>query len=685
MAIDVKYDENQKRNRGRRNNYVRDVSGNPYAEDIDALGIDEDDEVDVEEEEESLEDVLRKYEEEGLREGETREDRDRRLKILRKQEKLRQKELGRSKALGTLKLSSGRLFSLLITGILWCVIIAFADYTLYMRWIKYPPQQKFNHKMYGMYCLENWMGCLKERDSGKIATFIEDKSYLEEETKYANSSSIRIDFFNKMLDTVKYTPDEVDVYNIYGNLYIDKKTGKTIKKNDEVTIDSTVSLSYIDYASVEIDKAHIKEMLEVAGLTLGDAGYSEKLTDIFCDYMCNYVELPIKTDSSYSPHFLVNMDGTYALSNEEDIYLDKLLFSSDEFYDLLERFSLAAGEGALNPEWSVWSVAKQTMSSSFIGSEPAQYFKSLPINQDWLTWNSSSAKKEEDEPYKYKPDYVIGHFWCGSYFLQNEYFEWDSNGNKVYKAITAPLGNGTFENPASLNTEILTTTPWTGPSSSGLNTTLDMPISVKMVDYGVSEKALSWFESKDERNRGHDVKSELQFVYYVFEVKNLSNRPLVINDNSSLVDSGINMYPRTGNIYGLTSQISLNPGEVGIIESWSSSTVLNRLYVIWGANFKRKQDVIWFRQLQGNLEDDSWNKGVSINTSRQGEETLASLSNQNKQTEVPQGENSQGSSGAENQVDNQGSGSNSTVQNGGSSSDPEVDELEKLLAERYGG
>ena len=161
-----------------------------------------------------------------------------------------------------------------------------------------------------------------------------------------------------------------------------------------------------------------------------------------------------------------------------------------------------------------------------------------------------------------------------------------------------------------------------------------MPISVKMVEYGVSQEALDWFDSKDKRNRGHDINSELQYVYYVFEVKNLSDRELTVTDNSSLSDSGKNLYPRTGSIYGLKSQVDLKPGESGYIESWASSKSLNRLYIIWGADFSRTQDVVWFRKLKGDIEDTSWNKGVSLNTSRLGEDVVKEQDGYAVETEI---------------------------------------------------
>ena len=147
MAVRIDYDRENKPKRRTVNS--RDVSGNPYAEDIASLELE--DEVDVEEEEESLEEAIRKIEDTPLLEGETEEDRQRRIKILKKQARQYEKEAGRYKAVSTLKLSSGRLFSLVITGLFWSAALVFITYTLYMRWVKYPPKEPIDHKMYGMY------------------------------------------------------------------------------------------------------------------------------------------------------------------------------------------------------------------------------------------------------------------------------------------------------------------------------------------------------------------------------------------------------------------------------------------------------------------------------------------------------------------------------------------------------
>ena len=143
-----------------------------------------------------------------------------------------------------------------------------------------------------------------------------------------------------------------------------------------------------------------------------------------------------------------------------------------------------------------------------------------------------------------------------------------------------------------------------------------------MVAYGVSQDAINWFESKDERNRGKDVQSEVQYVYYIFEIKNLSDKTIRIADNSSISDANVNLTKRTGIIYGLTDTLVLKPNETGRIESWGAAVDLNKKYRIWGADFKREKDVVWFRKLAGDLEDRSENKGVAINRTRYRDDTV---------------------------------------------------------------
>ena len=46
-----------------------------------------------------------------------------------------------------------------------------------------------------------------------------------------------------------------------------------------------------------------------------------------------------------------------------------------------------------------------------------------------------------------------------------------------------------------------------------------------------------------------------QYVYYTFEVTNMSDKELVISDNSSLADKNANIASRTGVMYGITDSV----------------------------------------------------------------------------------------------------------------------------------
>ena len=195
--------------------------------------------------------------------------------------------------------------------------------------------------------------------------------------------------------------------------------------------------------------------------------------------------------------------------------------------------------------------------------------------------------------------------------MENYYVVKDSEGNETV-GISANIGDGTLENPAGINTEIVTSV-FDGKCK-------ESPIKVELIEYGVSEDAINWFEAKDERNRGIDVQSEVQYCYFVFRVTNLSNKELVISDNSTLCDSNANVSSRTGTIYGLKDTAVLKPDESGIIESWNKSTELNKKYVIWGNDFARRTNPVWFRVLAGNIDDPSEDKGVTLNKTRDSSE-----------------------------------------------------------------
>lgn len=532
------------------------------------------------------------------------------------------------------KLSGGRIFLMTLTGILSSAALGVLTYGLYMNQIKYPSQMVIDDSSTGSYCLRNWEQTIRNLDSNISKFMGTDTSYLEQEIEYANDDEVRIAFLKKIAQTVEYIPKQTEALNKYGNLMVDRND-EVVYMDSDVKVGEEITLSYVDYSKIKLDKEKIQELMEAEKLAVGDVDYSVKLIDVFCKYITDIEELPIKQDSKYIPNLALGKGNKYVITKEEDIVIDKLLFSSEEFFELLDKFSImAGGSGAENPDWVAWNSLSEEEKKK--QDEPSKTLEELQPTAEWVTWNNleRDEQKKQEEPPKYSSKGLIDKTWCGTYYLQNEYTEVDANGNVINVAVGAMKGDGSQEDPAGMNTDVITyvlldepeegETPQEEEASADTEATenkeevseTSKPIKIRMTEFGVSKDAVDWFESKDVRNRGIDINSEVQYCYYVFEVTNMSDTELTINDNSSLCDVNANLHSRTGEIFGLTDSVTLKPDETGIIESWGMSTSLNKQYVIWGADFARRESPVWFRVLMGDLEDETEEKGVLINDTR---------------------------------------------------------------------
>lgn len=497
------------------------------------------------------------------------------------------------------KPSKDRIVKTSIMGVFTASILSLIIICVYGNIVRFPKREEIIQEQTGIHCLNNWVASLKSMES------LGSESYINQEIVYANGSELKVNFYKRMLSTVAYTPKVVNVKNVYGNDYIDKKTRSAVSEPSDVKEGEEVSLSYIDYENIVIDETLLSTIMLKYNLKIGDVDYENKLVDVFCEYMCTIYEdtIPIKS-IDYVPNIVKNSKtGYYSVFPEEDVYIDKLLFSSQEFRELLIRFSEVASKVSGNVE--------------------------LVPTEEWSLWDSLSdeQKKVSPEPSKYSYKQVISKTWCGVYYLQNEYELKDSQGNVIKKGVSANIGDGTFGNPASLDTGIITSIFVNEQDEEGKEVVNEYPIKVILRDYKVSEDAIHWFESKDERNRGIDVKSEVQYCAYSIEVVNLSSKELVITDNTSLCDQNANLFPRSGEMFGLNSTLTLQPDQSGIIESWGKSTELNRKYLIWGSDFARRKEPVWFRVLSGDMEDDSEEKGVNLNKSRNSSEETSQTEN----------------------------------------------------------
>lgn len=489
------------------------------------------------------------------------------------------------------KLPKGRYIKAIVGGIITSVVVGGVAYGYYYNQFRYPSQMVENIEESGLGAINKWIDAINTLDNSEIKSIIGSDSYLAKEVEYANGKGYKLDFIKKIVSTVSYKPKQVEALNKYGNVMVEKGTDRVVYTDSLVNGDGEeVELSYIDYAKVPLDGGKIRSLMKELDISVGDVDYSNKLVEVFCKYISSLDSLPTTTVERV-PNLVKESVG-YSMGKDEDIYLDKLLFSSEEFYDLLERFSAyAGGSGKENPDWVKWN--KLSNEEKKKKEEPNKVIDTMEPTKEWVKWNESKDKDSKEEPVKYEPKKVISMVWCGSYYLLNE----------LSNPIVAEVGDGSLENPAGLDTYIVTSVYIDGKR---------YPVGVRLVDYKVSQDALDYFESKDTRNRGYDIKSKVQYASYTFEVTNLSSETITIKDNSSLADKLANLSPRTGTVYGLQDSITLKPDEVGIIETWGNSTELNTKYLIWGSSFSRREDVVWFRVLMGNLEDKSENKGVYI-------------------------------------------------------------------------
>ena len=515
------------------------------------------------------------------------------------------------------KLSGGRIFGMVIMGLISSALIGVIVCGLYYNLIRYPSQMKEDYGSSGLCGIETWVNTINTLDNDKIKGIIGEDSYLAKEVEYANGVDYRLDFIKKMVGTVSYEPDEVEALNIYGNTMLDKKDNVVYTNSLVNGKDEEVTIHYIDYASVPLDTDKVKEIMSEVGVQPGDVDYSNRLVEVFCKYMISLNDEDLPLVSERVVPNMVKMDDKYYMLSDEDIMLDKALFSSDEFFKLLENFSMVAAEGTnINPKWVEWNELPKKKKAK--KQEPVKMLKYMQPTKEWQEWNTK-PKEERDllpEPPMYDMKKIISMDWCGAYYLTNEYQYTDGNGNQVKKVISADLGDGTLENPAGMGTDVVTSIMVEETNENGNVVRVANPIRVRLVDYRVSQEAIDYFESKDERNRGYDVKSEVQYACYTFEVTNLSSDVLTIYDDSSLADSLANVSPRTGTIYGMQESCILQPDETGVIESWGSSTELNTKYLIWGSDFKRQEPVVWFRVLAGDIDDPSEEKGVTLNKTR---------------------------------------------------------------------
>lgn len=372
-----------------------------------------------------------------------KEDYERPLKEVKEKEIKHEKEVAEkptinkdiSKTEELEKLSRGRKVRMVIVGIISSILIAGLVWGMYYNYIRYPGSVEYSIEESGLGAINNWKEAINTLDNSTIKNVTGEDSYLAKELEYANSNQYHIDFIKKVVGTVGYIPDKVESLDKFGNIRVDENNSVIYEDSLVNGEKEKVTLEYIDYSKIPLDNEKIKSIMDECDLSVGDVDYSSKLVEVFCRYIVSLEPKDIPLVSvKYRPN-LEKQNIGYRMAAEEDIFLDKELFSSESFYALLQRFSEVAGATKENPKWVSWNNLSDDKKKK--NKEPEKYISALEVTDEWEKWNKKSDKEKAKvtEPDKYHSKDMISSNWCGAYYLLNEYSVTDKEGNEVKSPI----------------------------------------------------------------------------------------------------------------------------------------------------------------------------------------------------------------------------------------------------------
>ena len=481
------------------------------------------------------------------------------------------------KNLGSLVVGLGVSASFLVAGV-----------AFYQSQVLYPSQLKVSEERTGRYALSKYLGYLHDY-ADKALSETTGSRYLSSEVKLQNKNEFREKFVKTVLGTIKYKPQKVEALNKYGSVYYERCTKSTIKEPSLVNYGEKVYFTYIDYTKLKFDAKEVNELMEEAKIKQTDKDFVDKVTDLFALYISNRGTSGLPTKTIKRKVDLESTESGFRVTSNEDVYLDELLFSSKEFRDALDRFSLLALQGT--------------------ETESKEY-------KEW----SSKPKEEQSnfkEPYKWEKFRFIRYDWVGFYSLIRDL--------KVKpEKYVFPNGEGTKEKPAGLNTPV--TTIAFAKNSKGEEVQIPIRVTLLQVSYG--SDAIKDIMKANIRNRGLDPKSDNKYIYTKWKVENLSNEKFDIVANSALVDGEGNVSARTGTMYGLLDTATLERYQVVELQDWYASTELREKYLVWGKDFNKRVKPVWFKALKGSdtkvviPSESIQTKDISANTNDKGTENV---------------------------------------------------------------
>ena len=521
-----------------------------------------------------------------------------------------------------------------------------------------PPVSSIPTANQGVTSFDAYFSALKSFDTDTMKSQFPD-SYVVKEVAYLNGSDVRAAAVKSLASSIGYSLPDAQKLDWFGKPARNPFTWNPLMQKSTLNDDESIQVTYPDYAQLKPSSDDVKKALADVKLTsISDVEYRKKLTDAFAQYIKGIEKLPTKTEE-HKPSFScegTGLESNCQLTEEEDEFWDSTLYGSDAFQTLQDTFAELASDtldkehktatpvqrctdgSEATAEQSADGAAPDTIASAYtcpsgtslVGS-PSKDAKGDDKGTDPKTekgtqdadkaqssgeadkaqssgtegadkaQSSGTTKSKQDitspkANRKYSNIYYLEDAWIGAYRLT--YDDSKSDPNLPDTSKLPRVGKGTFDAPAGINTPVVTHVL----DAEGN----EVPIEVTLTNFVTGNDAYKVMTSKSQQNRGFVDKSDVQYAYYTFSVKNLGTAPVTITANDSLVDAQRNRFNRTGTVYGLNVKLSdLKPGESGTIESWSSSIRLKELYLIWGIDFPSDKQPVWFKVLAGDSSSAS--------------------------------------------------------------------------------
>lgn len=415
------------------------------------------------------------------------------------------------------------------------------------------------------------------------------------------------------------------------------------------------SVSVIDYSTIasSLDSDKIMTLMSDAGLSPDDVDFSLRIQDVFCEYMLGLSEVPKTTVTVDLPVLRVDTsigESPYYVVISNDRALDGVLFCSDEFHDLIDKFGqVSVGwtgtksetyitqEEQENPEYTAWlellnsrieeyptwsSNARCLYEPYYLRDENGNIVKDENGNKVVefyvLFEPNDSGKKVRDSssPYGYRyipePEHTImvdvererqvEDTWVeGSAFP----YSWIGYWYVIENGLSVRYGDGTQDYPLGIGT--WSPTKLTLIDGSIVDAEIELVASYRGAD------AVQFALDMSEKNRGLDSTSVVELVICEFKITNVTDSTITFSPDMVLVDEFGSKLSRTGTVYGLPEEIVLGAGESVIVVDWCTSTDMSRYQVAWGRSFSVSTPMVFFDVVNNKpLSEESTSEGIPI-------------------------------------------------------------------------